>query len=580
MNTSAMILGIFIAAVSLAVAKRTPQMQNKQIPPGIRYLFWFLPFLAGGFHTYLTVFTAGILLLSLLRTVFKKRQLKITCNLTTLTLLVIVLGYCVTPVWAADKGMAPFGIIRYLPVLLLALLLMQYPARQKACFRELLPLCAAAMTVAGWILWLVPGGKDFVVLNGRLSGFLQYPNTFAAFALTGLAVMGAKAQKTSCDRWICMVLISGVILSGSRTGVLLLFFLPLAIAALHKKVPLTVLFLLTAAAGLGAYLLTKNGTQITFLGRDIGSFFVRVLYYKDALPVIADHPFGLGYLGYRALETTFQTSRYTVSFVHSGILQLLLDIGWIPALLFVTVILKNLFSPHTEPADKLVLLMLSAHAAVDFDLQFFLFWAILLLCLDLESGKLCYLKISPPVGAAAAAALLLIFTWLGAGDFLYQRGNHDAALKLTPFHTDALASAMRETSDPEELDHLADKILSLNPAHALAYSAKANAAFARGQIPEMMRYKETAIRLTPYTLAEYCDYIEKLYTVLELCIRNADQESAVYCFQKLLAVPQMMDAVAAGTDPLAYRTGNNSSLVLPDPYRYLIDELIKANPTY
>ncbi len=578
MNSFSFILSLLIAAGSAFTTNRLLRVHAIQIPLSFWYLFWFLPFLAGGFHTYMAAMTAIILLADLFRMICVRRHLNIAMSISVVTCVVIVLGYCLTPFWAADRGMAVWGIPRCCPVLLLSILLMQYPDDQKKHCFILIPICGAVMTIASCILWCIPATQDFVMINGRLSGFLQYPNTFAAFLLAGIAVLAMTPGKKVPLLLLGFVLIAGILLSGSRTSILLLAFLVPAIYILQKKNGIIVLILVAAVTLIASLFLIRRGDQITFLGRDIGSLFVRILYYKDALPIILQHPFGLGYMGYRALETTFQTSRYTVSFVHSNLLQLMLDIGWVPAILFSICIGKHLTSPKTVPVKKLVLIVLACHSLIDFDMEFFLFWAILLLCLDTETATVYHLRNVRIPSIVTGAMLLLLCAWLGLGDLLYQSGNYEQALKIAPFHTDALAASLKTTSDPDELDRLSDRILNLNPTHSLAYSAKANAAYSRGQVSEMIQYKEKAIRLTPYTTEEYCDYIEKLYTVMELFVQTGDQESSVYCLKKVLAVPEMMEAAADKIPSLAYKTGNSAELVLPEEYQQLIAELTKANP--
>ena len=104
------------------------------------------------------------------------------------------------------------------------------------------------MTLTGCLLWLFPAAKDLVTVNGRLSGFLQYPNTFAAFLLTGIAVLGAKSRPKATDYLTGAVLIAGLFLSGSRTGVLLLALLLPTIGVVHKKISPAVLIVSAAAA--------------------------------------------------------------------------------------------------------------------------------------------------------------------------------------------------------------------------------------------------------------------------------------------------------------------------------------------
>ena len=123
------------------------------------------------------------------------------------------------------------------------------------------------------------------------------------------------------------------------------------------------------------------------------------------------------------------------------------------------------------------------------------------------------------------------------------------------------------------MDALADRILALKSSHSLAYSAKANAALARGNVLAMIQNKEQAISCARYATAEYCDYFQKLYTVHQLYLQAGDSGSAAYCREKLLAIPDMIAAVSARTDPLAFRTGNDSVLELPEAYLAVLDTL-------
>lgn len=547
------------------------------VPDWTVYLLVILPFLAGGFHTCTAALTAVVLILCLIKRIFAEKALRIVINTNTFMVAALAAGYCIAPFWAADKGMAVFGILRCLPLPILALLLMQYTKEDRKLWLSLLPVCGAAMTAIGCMLWAFPMTSAFVTVNGRLSGFLQYPNTFAAFLLTGLAILGAKQRKMPLDWLQGIVLITGMILSGSRTGILLLVFLGLAIAVLYRKLSPVIPLGLIVAGGILLLMILLKGNQITILGRDLGSLLLRILYYKDSIPVIAQHPFGLGYMGYRALEGTFQTSPYTVSFVHSSIVQLLLDIGWIPAAIFVIALGKSLLSPSVSSAEKMVLQVLIGHSLVDFDLEFFLFWSILLLCLDWESGKIFHIR-NPKIPAIiAGTASVILCTWLGLGDFLCQIGDFENALAVTPFHTDALTAKIKTTADTGELDRLGDKILSLNPTHSLAYSAKANAAFSRGAVMDMILYKEKAIQCAPFVVEEYCDYIEKLYIVMERFVEAGDHSSAVYCLEKILSIPEEIEETAAKTDPLAFHTGNSAELRLPDGYLKLVAALSEAN---
>ena len=491
----------------------------------------------------------------------------------------VVLAYCLSPFWAVDKGMAIFGIVRYLPVFFYMLLLMQCTDEERNAFFALIPITGAAMVAISGLLFLVPTMQSYVSVNGRLSGFFQYPNTFSAFLLAGLVILGSKKTMRTVEYLLCIVLFTGIWLAGSRTVFILLIIALFGILLLRcppntRKYFAVIGGFTALLAGGFIWNMLVQKESLTILGRDIGSLFVRFLYYKDAIPVIWANPFGLGYMGYRAMEGSFQTSRYSVSFVHSGLLQLFLDIGWIPALLLITAFTKAILSKQVPTERKLLLIITLAHCLLDFDMQFFVFWTILLSCLDFHSGKSWQFPLRTSFWGIPAAILCL---WLGFGDFFYQNNKVPLVLSLTPFHTEALSIAMTQTRDMNKLDALADRTLSLNPCSALAHSAKANVSLSQGNILVMIHHKENALHYARYSTAEYCDYFEKLYTLMQWYSDAGDMQSALFCYQKLCTIPESMAAVSRQTDPLASQTGNNSALELPSAYTEILDQLAQSN---
>lgn len=574
------LLALAGAAAAAIPIHRLLCRRGAEVPGIFVYLTFVLPFAAGGFHTYTAMITTVLLAVNLFLTVRRKKEMRFVYNLNSAAVLFAVLCYCITPLWAADKGMAVFAIVRYLPAALYVLTLMQYTPEQRKQCMVLLPVSGAVMTLLSCALLGFAGMEAHLTVNGRLSAFLQYPNTYAAFLLAGLVINLTKEFRGKWELLLDGVLILGIVLSGSRTGFVLLIAALLGVLLLRRQKKLVLSMGVTLVAGLLLALLASrtgllpNADRFTAIGSNAGSFLVRLLYFKDALPVILKNPFGLGYFGYRALEGTFQTGRYTVSFIHNGLLQLLLDIGWAPSLLLAAAFLRGIFGKQAKPSDRLLLLIVLGHCMMDFDLQFFLFWVILLQALDWETGTQVVLRRQKKLGIGLCALILAVCTWLGMGDLCANAGKTSAALAITPFHTDALSTALQTTAEPEELDALADRMLRLNPTHSLAWSAKANAAFTRGQVLDMMRCKEQAIRCARYTKEEYLDYFEKLYTIRQLYLQAGDSGSAAYCAEKLRSIPAMMEAVSRETDALAYLTGDDSTLTLPQEYISLLESII------
>jgi hypothetical protein len=299
---------------------------------------------------------------------------------------------------------------------------------------------------------------------------------------------------------------------------------------------------------------------------------LRLLYDRDALTMIAAHPFGLGYMGYKALQGSVETWTYSVSFVHNELLQLLLDIGWVPTLLMVISLIRAFFTKKAGFFNRLLLTVIVCHCMMDFDLQYLTIWLILLPLLELHSGKQMAWSGSPVLPEAAVTAALLAGIWLGTGEILYYMGYQDACLRLVPFYTDALEQRLTQVETTEELDALADQVLALSPHSSIAYSAKANAAFAEGRISDMMEAKEQAISCGRFYIEEYTDYFDKLYEAMLMFSAQGDDASASICGEKLLKIPEQIDMVRANSAPLLLgTTWYQAQLELPEAYQEILE---------
>lgn len=545
----------------------------------LKWLNFVLPFAFGGFFTYLALPLTVFLLAALWKTVRQNGTLKIRINLSAAAVALVALGYLVTPLWAADKGMAVFGMIRMLPLLLYLLLLLQIPEEERSGVLELVPLCGAVMTVLSMALLLIPALGTYMTISDRLAGFFAYPNTFAAFLLAGLLLTMLKREKKWLDYLLGGILMLGIIASGSRTA-----FVFLGVAVVLLLIPkgrgkMAVFAAVAVAAGIGiSFLLAgfeplSGADRFTTIDVSESTFLGRLLYYKDALAIIARHPFGTGYWGWRVLQPGAQTGVYAVTFVHNSLLQLFLDIGWVPAVAVAVAFLKTIFSKETSYAARAVLLVVLGHCLLDFDLEYLSIWLILIPLLPMQTGREVVLKKPKTPVLAVGGVMLALCLWLGTGDFLVQMGWNEACLKVTPFHTDSLEKRLYGESDMTELAKTADKMLRLCPTSSIAHSAKANVAFSGGQALLMMEEKEQAIANARYTLVEYTDYLDKLFALYQAYSQMGDAGSAQYCAQKILEVPGMLREVVDSTAPIAYKIADVPNLTLPAEYLQAIEQL-------
>ena len=526
---------------------------------------------AGGFYAWTAALAGGVLLFYLGYLMRQSGKLRLRLNYTVSALALILLGYGLGVLWATDHGMAGYGFVKFLPVALYALVLMQHEPEELRDILRIVPWAGAVMTAGTFLLQFVPVISKYVLINSRLTGTFQYANTYALYLLIGCVVLLFDRKP---DRWTLIlgaVLVFGIFASGSRTTVVLLgvLIVMFCIRSRNKKYIAGLAALLVAAAlvavGLAAFGVIDSARFLTIFSTP-ATLLERLLYWKDSLVLILSHPLGLGYLGYSTLQNSVQTGVYNTRFVHNEVLQLLLDVGWLPTGVLVSAWIRSFFRKDRDVLSRAVLFTVAAHAMIDFDLQFLSVWLLLIPAMDLTRGREITVKKPLRPAAAICGVLAAISLWLGVGDCLYTFGLTDACLRVTPFYTEAWAQKLEAAATVDELALAADRILALNDDAAIAHNARGDVAFSRGDIAEMVQEKECAISLAPYYREYYCDYFDKVWQVLERYQSMGDAESERVCAEILRSIPQRLAQVRQKTDPIAWKLKHLPELELPEEY--------------
>lgn len=534
-------------------------------------------FAAGCYYELLAAALALLLGLWLLT----RETLRLRENMAALACFALFLGYVLSCLWASDRGLAPLGVAKYLPLPLMALCLMQLePEQRRRCLDDL-PALGALMTALSFPLQFLPFTAGVFSVAGRLGGFFLYPNSFGCFLLLGLErlLLEDADQRPARQRALfALLLLFGLIQSGSRTVFLLALvflawclllrrrslrgLLPVGIGLLGGGLLCLPAALLAPAAA--AHLAQIDPGQSTFLGR--------LLYAIDALPVIGRHPFGLGYLGYYMTQRSFQTGVYAVRWVHNDLLQLLLDVGWLPAGLAVAAAVRALLSRQGGALRRLPLLTLLAHCLFDFDLAFMGLFFVLLLMLDWDPGRERRWRVSAAlrVIAALAAAVGLYF---GAAAALYDAGAPALCLHLYPGHTLALTDTLTELPESADRKQTAGEILRLDRSSALAWEAIAQAAYAEGDFEQLIAAKREALRCAPYDLSSSVDYFEKLRVGAALYEQSGDAAGAEICRREIRAIGARLEAIRARTNRLAWLLDDKPELTMPPEYAAYLETL-------
>ena len=538
------------------------------------------PFAVGLFLPFLSTLASLFLLGFLLYAGKKRGGLLLPRTVDAAAVAGVTLFLFLTPLWAVDKGMAWFGAAEFLAVFLFFLASYQLSGEQRKSLLDTVPLSGCAMTLLSAALSLIPPLKSFFLVSGRLAGFFQYPNTFALFLLLGLILVTKRDLPLRFSLPMTVLLLLGIFLSGSRT----VFFLTAATVLVlcfgvkeRKRRFLLALPLLLLAAGALLYVLLSGSTSAAgrFLTSSLSSSTLlgRLLYDKDALPVILTHPFGLGYMGYRTLQGSFQTGVYAVTHVHNDLLQLFLDLGILPAGLCLFAFIKSFLRKTQDGTGKLLCAVIGLHCLLDFDLQFPVIGMLLLLAMSpsQEPKTVCLRSVGLRAGGAVVLAAFSL--WLGTSSALFSCGLPQAAVTVYPGHTDARVSLLTKETTVDGMEKAADEILHYNRCASVAWSAKARAAFSRGDFEKVISYKKKAISLSKYALAEYEDYLDMLFVGIDLYAQSGDYGGYEVCRREALAVPVLLNEVKNSSDPLAYKINDKPELTLPDAYLEALEQI-------
>ena len=466
------------------------------------------------------------------------------------SLVLFLLGGCL---WGTDRGMALLGVLQFLPLPLFVLALEQREPAARLQLTAHMPAAAAVMVLLSLLLSCIPAWKDWFLVNGRLAGFFQYPNSFALYLLTALIVLlhfGPYPQKEKA--LLSVILCGGIILSGSRTAGALLISV-MIISGCRAETRRS-----RRNCLLASLLISAMGLYLVFAGsRSLSTFYGRLLYARDALPVILHHPLGLGYNGFYWLQGSFQTGVYSVRHVHNEFLQLLLDAGWFPAALFLWALIRSFRAKDGHFGRKLMLAVICLHSLFDFDMQFTALAFLLLTAADTEPGV--PYRVTGRLSAGIAALTILFSLWLGTASFLLYAKRPQAALKLYPAYTAALLDLLPETEN-NRAEAAADRILRLNSSAAPAWDVKARAAFQRQADEEALAAKEEALRLSPYNLREYQEYLALLDQIRLRRLSRGDAAGAARCRAKAEEVPALIESAEERISSLGRRIQDQPNL--------------------
>lgn len=520
--------------------------------------------LAGSFLVGLFNEPAGALC-SIVLTVFlvirlKEKKAELSWSLTTICVALISFSFLLSVIWAKDKYYAFLGFVKFFPLLLFYLNISNakdFDSQEALIF---IPYSATLMTIVSYILSKVDSIAYLFSVDGRISGFFQYPNSFALFLIIGIIVLAFK-EKPSVFHYIMMaIMVFGIFMSGSRTSFVIFALTVIALIVLSKDkrfkwITLGITVAMVIAAVVILFISNRRGAFGRFLSISLtsGTFNARLLYIKDALKQIIKHPFGIGYMSYYFTQGSFQTGLYTNRFIHNELLQLMIDVGWVPAAAALCCAVRAFISKKNPVVFKIILAAIIAHAMLDFDLQFLIIGFIALICIR-ESEENKSLKLKPVTKKLSLVALCIICAlgiYFGASSSAFLLGKYEAAVKICKHNTMAQIELLNASRDVAQSKNTADIIMENNRSISSVYFAIADYYYQNGELEKFVENAIKSISLNRYNPEVYKAYSSRLITAARFFENSGDKTRLKYCVRSLRSLEDRIERANEFADPLS-----------------------------
>lgn len=572
-----------------------------------------IPFLIGTFYDF-SVFLVTLIFSGILLGIFiKNKKLKIEINNMFLLSVILFVFSLLGIFWAIDKNDAIIGTLRMLSLVIFSILLMQCKKEEKEKILNVIPYSGLVMLILSIIIGFIPALRNIVYSeSNRITGMFQYSNVFALYLLIGFIIITNKKKKEEKVKEakeesvkteknkkenrekllkkyspiICgIILLIGILMTGSRTTFIIttiyIIYLCFRKENRYRKIygiTYAVILLL-----LGIYvLITKNIEtigRIFTISMDSSTLLGRILYWKDGLNLLLENIFGYGYMGYSYKVYEIQTGMYYTKFVHNDYLQMALDIGIIPLVIFIIFLVKSLFSKNNSKLNKIILIAIIIHMFLEFDLQFMIIFYILLMCLEEKTYKKIEIEKSI-TSYLVIGIIILVYGYYGIACFMNYIKQDEIAINMLGDFTEAKVNVMNSTENLNTANRLADEVLEKNIYAYQAYGIKAIYYLQNNEFEKMIEMKKKEISLDKYNPQVYEDYVFCLSQVLEKYAKEQNDEEIIKYSKYVFEVENMIQDVKNKTDKITEKLQDSSKIELSEEtlnYINNIKEIIGKN---
>lgn len=473
---------------------------------------------------------------------------------------VVLLGISVVvSLWAVDVSENLLGAMRLAVLCLWMRLVRCSEEEEQTCAKNCVPFLGAAMIAVSVAAYFISSIRNSFWENGRLAGFFQYANTCALFLLAGVILVLSQQQKKVERYGLLMILLAGILLTGSRS-VLLLGMIWAGYHAFRERsfrkpfLAGGAIFLILGGIVFWCTGSTKNITRIFSIFQSNSTIWGRILYARDAVILLMKKFYGLGRMGYYYSQGTFQSGVYHVRFVHNDFLQAALDYGVLAFLLLLIFAFWQLFRGKQASQEKELLIVLCLAGCMDFHFQYLLMGMIAMLLLDY--GKKEREKKRELVSEYAFLPVCCcVFVYLAIATGSAKAGRTDLALSMLPDYTYAQEKAMKKQMGTEESYELAEKIIQKNSYDLSAYIVRGTVSASYFQVEDCIADFNRVIELDPYNVTYYAQYDRLLGSMEEqlAAMGETDTEQVQLIQERRKRLPSDLAAMEKRTSRLAYK---------------------------
>lgn len=490
--------------------------------------------------------------------------------------LIFLLCHLLTTFYGTDRGMIFLGIGKILWIAPFLLLYQQLATEQRRKLFSAIPWIGMGIVIVGMLGLMISPLEEVFWVNHRLGGTFQYPNTLAIFLLMGIIVL-LYEEYTDWSQTLCFaILCIGIAATGSRIVMVISVLAIGVIGIIRKKRTLCLLFMALVAAGV-CYILATGDTATVGRMRKLSfsesTFVGRFLYSYDAFGLLLRHPFGMGYLGYYYVQNMIQTGVYSVRYVHNDLLQIGLDIGWVPMLAYVWAIFKCICSKAVSADQKWILIVVFVHGLFDFDLAYTVILCLMFIIMDnvrIEKSEAHLPEAVSVKGGGvliASAVIITVAIYLTIPTIAVYQENYQLAAKVYPWHTEANLHLLSESDDIDEVEQMADRILKQNDTCALAYYAKAYAAYCMDDYQGVIEFQRECIARDYFNYEEYLNYAVMLYDGIQFA---DDEMTREQCKAELRNIPKLLEWARQRVSFLGSRIKDQPKLEVDEQLREMI----------